>query len=60
MHVDPVIREPTRKPTHGALRVHGSAVHVGGVQAVRLISLDCMRPTTIQVRVLRCRRSTQF
>jgi Domain of unknown function (DUF4158) len=31
-----------------------------GAQAVRPIFPDCMRPTIIQARVLRCRRSTQF
>ena len=29
VHVDPVLLEPARKPTHEALRLHGSAVHRG-------------------------------
>lgn len=30
MHGDPLIFKPTGKPTHGALRVHRSAVPIGG------------------------------
>ena len=30
MHVYPVVLEPAGKPPHGALREHGSAVHIGG------------------------------
>ena len=30
MHGDPLMFKPTGKPTHGALRVHRSAVPLGG------------------------------
>src|SRR5882724_1826825 len=29
MHVEAVMLAPARKPTHDALRIHGSAVHIG-------------------------------